>query len=74
MQDFDAVLADDGLRPAGVRTRRLTGATREAASVAQAVGEPLPQLLDTRLVRAELTRLRGPGREVVVPSVRRRGA
>jgi hypothetical protein len=58
MQDFDAALADPGSAFAGLRVRRLTGARRSAPTVT--LRENLPELLDTRRVRAELLRLRGP--------------
>jgi hypothetical protein len=74
MQDFDAVLADDGPALAQVRTRQLTGATRIVASVGPVVCEPLPGLLDTRYVRTELLRLRGPRGEAPLGGDRRQGA
>ena len=65
MQDFDAVLADPGQAFTDLRVR-LTGPSRSRPHVASAARERLPGLLDTRLVRAELARLRAfpplPGR------------
>ncbi len=74
MQDFDAVLADSGPALAAVRTARLTGASWIVVSGEPACGGPLPGLLDTRVVRAELSRLRGPRVEASPGGDRRRGA
>ncbi len=59
MQDFPAVLGAPGSGAAELRVRRLTPQRMPAAGQS-VVRAALPGLLDTRLVRAELSRLRGP--------------
>ncbi|HEX4437851.1 MAG TPA: hypothetical protein VH061_13755 [Solirubrobacteraceae bacterium] len=57
MQDWGALLAEPGQDGADLRIRRVVSC-RDAEGARQEAG--LPGLLDTRLVRAELSRLRAP--------------
>ena len=73
MQDFYAVLAKGGPAFAEVRTRRLSGGPSTVVGASSILREDLPELIDTRHVRAELLRLRRP-RGGVLEADGRRGA
>ncbi len=64
MQDVSDAPADRARTSAGPRPERMTGERRpERVAGERDAREPMPrELLDTRLVRAELVRLRQPDR------------
>lgn len=61
MQDLPALLADPAAAEAPLRAARLTRTSRRGQIGTETQrGQALRDLLDTRLVRAELARLRAP--------------
>lgn len=71
MQELSAALLGPVPGATEVRAERLTGGGRPRLSAAPAAVAVRPGLLDTRLVRAELSRLRDPGRRMATRAGRR---